>query len=202
VGAPKWLLDFLDGHNGAVTALATLVVAVFTWRLFVATEKLWNSGENELKHAQVVSATQFRAYVGVSDSKLVGSSKVKAQITLKNFGHTPASNVVHLCQIGLDAFPGSTNTGANIAEDDELEGRKVLFPGSHYQYESKQLPVGTTDWTALGVETKAIYVRGTVTYIDHTKSRRITRYSLYFKGTSNQSGTLELVALPTGNSVT
>jgi hypothetical protein len=33
--------DWLESHNGAITAIGTLFIAAFTWRLWVSTNRLW-----------------------------------------------------------------------------------------------------------------------------------------------------------------
>lgn len=42
------VLAYVEAHNGLVTTFATIVIAIFTWRLYVATDKLWRAGEAQL----------------------------------------------------------------------------------------------------------------------------------------------------------
>jgi hypothetical protein len=43
---------FVDSHNGAVTAIATIFIGLFTYTLKRATDKLWSAGERQLEHAK------------------------------------------------------------------------------------------------------------------------------------------------------
>jgi hypothetical protein len=40
---------YLENHNGAITGLATIVIAIFTATLYRATERLWKASESQLK---------------------------------------------------------------------------------------------------------------------------------------------------------
>lgn len=44
--------EWLESHNGAITAIATIFMAVFTWRLWVSTNRLWQSGERALTQTE------------------------------------------------------------------------------------------------------------------------------------------------------
>lgn len=46
------LADLVDTHAGAVTAVATIFIAWFTWTLRQSSEKLWRASEGQLEHAK------------------------------------------------------------------------------------------------------------------------------------------------------
>jgi hypothetical protein len=50
----------LDDHNGAVTALFTVILAVSTIGLWVATRRLWVAGERQFRHARANALAQSR----------------------------------------------------------------------------------------------------------------------------------------------
>jgi hypothetical protein len=44
---------FIDRHDASITALATIIIAAFTFTLWQSTEKLWRAGEKQLRHAEL-----------------------------------------------------------------------------------------------------------------------------------------------------
>ena len=89
--------SFLDAHATTVVAIATIVIAVFTCFLFVATRRIY-------KH----SAVSERAYVKMShrsgpefgEGLTIDRDRKEARIVIevKNFGRTPANVInVALC---------------------------------------------------------------------------------------------------------
>ncbi len=54
------IAKFLDDHNGVMTAIATGVVAWFTFSLRQSTDKLWDAGERQLELLAETSAAQSR----------------------------------------------------------------------------------------------------------------------------------------------
>ena len=51
----------LDDHNGAVTAVFTIVLAISTIGLWAATRRLWVAGERQFRHARASALAQSRA---------------------------------------------------------------------------------------------------------------------------------------------
>ena len=52
--------QFLDKMGGAITALATIAIAIFTFTLKRATDKLWDAGERQLNLLAETSAAQSK----------------------------------------------------------------------------------------------------------------------------------------------
>jgi hypothetical protein len=44
--------DFLDRHNGAISAISTVFVALFTYTLWRATTRLWQSSQRHARHLE------------------------------------------------------------------------------------------------------------------------------------------------------
>jgi hypothetical protein len=87
-GNKSGLVKFADRYGNAINALSTLVMAIFTVGLFFSTHLLWKSGE---KHSE----RELRAYVGVTDASIQASKNpeqtlIKAEMTIRNAGQTPA----------------------------------------------------------------------------------------------------------------
>ncbi len=51
---------FVDSHNGAVTAIATVFIGLFTYTLKRSTDKMWDAGERQIKTTRQVAAIQAR----------------------------------------------------------------------------------------------------------------------------------------------
>jgi hypothetical protein len=51
------IAQILDRAGGVLTALATIAIAIFTLTLKRATDRLWEAGERQLRHAQSEAAT-------------------------------------------------------------------------------------------------------------------------------------------------
>jgi hypothetical protein len=87
---PPAVLDFIDTHNGAMTALFTLVLAVSTILLWRSTREAAIAANAAAQHTRTVE----RAYVKLSHA-LPGlctdeQDRFSVQISIKNFGTTPA----------------------------------------------------------------------------------------------------------------
>lgn len=136
-----WVIQLLDRHNGLVSAIGTLFVALFTAVLVIATAALFYSSENVADAAKtsakaakdaataatasnefnkrVFEATQ-RPWVSISNFEIISafrfdqSGQMRARLTLQNSGHLPAANVQVLPKA---YFPGAG--GGNPAHERE-----------------------------------------------------------------------------------
>ena len=59
--------DFLEGHSGLATAIATIFIAYFTFSLRASTDKLWKAGADQLNIAMIAAdAARKSADVAIS----------------------------------------------------------------------------------------------------------------------------------------
>lgn len=85
------IAEFFDNHNGTFSALFAAIVAVFTWRLWKSTDKLWVVTNQNF-------VTEHRPWISV-DAKLTefrfrnGNAVFDIEIILKNCGNSPATRV-------------------------------------------------------------------------------------------------------------
>ena len=56
------VMEWLDLHNGTVSALATLVIAGFTFSLATSTRRLWKAGEDQMRIAQFCARWNYVSY--------------------------------------------------------------------------------------------------------------------------------------------
>ena len=50
----------VESHNGAITALATIFIGLFTYTLKRSTDKMWGAGERQIKTARQIATIQAR----------------------------------------------------------------------------------------------------------------------------------------------
>jgi hypothetical protein len=87
-------ISWLDKHDGAITALATAIIAVLTWRLWVTSDDQWGTMQRQLDLSE-------RPWVGadvtIAKPLFVGEHNmgyVGLWVTMTNEGHSVASHVV------------------------------------------------------------------------------------------------------------
>jgi hypothetical protein len=82
---------FIHQNEGAITALATLFIALFTLTLWRSTDKLWNVTNDTLIHARESSEHQLRPYVNVSGAEYQWSTDFRVTLECTNSGQSPAT---------------------------------------------------------------------------------------------------------------
>jgi hypothetical protein len=122
-------VHFFGDESSAITSLATLLIAAFTFTLWRATDKMWIAGEKQLKiaadalgHTISVDNTTQRAYIGrVSTIQLkpyttndgVRIVRVEYTPTWENNGQTPAIDVT-FCALEPIICNGDSDIPANV----------------------------------------------------------------------------------------
>jgi hypothetical protein len=77
------LTHFIKTNEGAFTALSTIVIAVFTWRLYVSTDKLWEEAKASRAiaiasaDAAMLAAEETRKSVDLASKEFVSSHRPK-----------------------------------------------------------------------------------------------------------------------------
>ena len=87
---------FADQKQGAISAVATVFIAIFTIILGIATVFLWRATDKLVREADDTATRQLRAYVhleNITAFKLATGPEPKIQNRLKNFGQTPAREI-------------------------------------------------------------------------------------------------------------
>lgn len=119
------LAAFVDAHNGSFIALATIVVAWFTWTLRQSSEKMWKTTSKSVDLAQQEFETTLRARVSLTKCQItrgviVGDkTKIRFAFRLENTGQLPATE----CSLTYttSAF---VEKGFRPPKDDELLGQE------------------------------------------------------------------------------
>jgi len=86
------VFSFLDKHNGAVTALATIVIAVLTYYYATYSKKQWQITSDTLQISQRAYVTIGRKDGVIADFIVPKDEKQNAEIVIyfQNTGHLPA----------------------------------------------------------------------------------------------------------------
>ena len=88
ITAAQWLGWFIHEYREEIIAVFTVILAVATWRLWIATRNLVRGTER-------TAQSQLRAYVsvesgGVQHGIVDGQPGFQVHVVLKNYGVTPA----------------------------------------------------------------------------------------------------------------
>jgi len=168
------------GVAQSVLLFLTLGAAVFAaWAAWKAAE----AGDEIVTVTRDSAERQLRAYVtisgcGISDLKTT-KGPIKATLTMKNVGQTPAYDVVHPSAIGIHSFP---RTDFPAPPQDLPLSKQVLGPnGIAYKFHTYRV---LTDEENDGITAgkMAIYVFGEVRYRDVFGNSHTTKYRYMIGG--------------------
>jgi hypothetical protein len=193
---------FLDVHSGAITTLATIAIAFFTWTLWRSNEKMWIATQQALRHAEETAERQLRAYVHISRAgiKFDPPESPEWHLEIKNFGQTPAYEVSQWTHIWITDRP--LKEPLPIPAADFKTAKSILAPGNHEIMQwTKEPPIPTASLPLIGTPVGTIYIYGEIKYVDAFKKQRFTKYRLFF-GDSIRAGTCMLMPDSEGNEAT
>jgi hypothetical protein len=159
----------------------------------------------QVRDNRISNERQLRAYVSIDRAQISDINLVwppVAEIKLRNFGQTPAYDLVHLSGIAFDVDPPPTGA---FGEWPPMAGTKyIVGPGSESNKIMK-IPEGEIATEAERQEiiagTKALYVFGIVTYRDAFGKTRTTHYRLIQGGRVGIRG-IHLMGCEEGNEAT
>jgi hypothetical protein len=190
----------IDWTSDAVTAAGTIALAFLTLVLAVGTLFLWRITRRLVIGTEETAKAQLRAYVFVSGAHLenIGMGQTPyAQVTIKNFGQTPAYKMAQWTRIGIGRFPleGEYLT----SNESEPLPERPLPPQDEIRSQSPKYkkPINGEMLDELSKGILAIYVQGGITYRDAFNKDRCTRYLLFGGGSIGLSG--DLAAYKDGN---
>jgi len=187
------IFEWIDRRHDLVTAAATIVIALFTFTLWRATDRLWDAGERQLAHLNETAERQLRAYVNII--KIIGRNlddRHAFTIEIRNYGQTPAYDVRTEGAIVLTTQTPLEHELALPADPPFIGGAGTLAPGAenHIRIEIKP-PLSNEELDQVRLGTKAIYIFGRIRYIDAFNHHRQTSFRYLIGGG-------ELIS-PTGN---
>ena len=172
------LLDFLQAYNGAVTAIATILLAVFTGVLSYFTIRLARAtilAANAAKTSADAIVDNERPWVGIVTVTVQQPNPnlaLAGLVTIQNTGHTPARQM-------RAAFRGSLTAASapgGHAPDINLAPQKALFPNVpdfYYPFHGHP-PLSQSDFEAICNGKKILWVAGRIEYLDNRGTVRWT----------------------------
>jgi hypothetical protein len=188
---------FVERREKFITAASTIFIAAFTIILGVSTAFLYNATRNLVSGAEETAERQLRAYVFVENVEMITEGRiVRAVLSIKNFGRTPAYDLV--------IYVGMSSRGFGDVfvppEPDEIKLDKLSIGPAMSISASNQfeVPAGNNDLLpGLDRGEAVVYVYGRIDYIDAFK---IPRYLIYRQRASKlTNGSWHLAATPEGN---
>lgn len=167
-------------------------IAFFTCLLFAVTGLLWWSTRKLVLNSERTAEQQLRAYVFTKhDEPLAENSEecLAAPIVIKNFGQTPAIDLISNLEIGFYRYP--LDTKLELATKLTKPSKSPLAPGEQVrQFAILPCPLNQAEKDAIISEKGAIFVHGELIYTDFFKKTRTTRVCLYSTGDDFSNGML------------
>lgn len=185
---------YAEANNGSITATATVLLAFLTGILgYLA----WDQRKT--------SKAQLRPYVMIKCAIISGleiGERPVVKVTLRNFGATPAIDMMQWSQMGGDAFPASQPFPKNERLGKELPKTALAPSGEFIVTPSNTVFPPITAPYRLGLESGegAVYVVGCVKYRDTFGDDHTTEYILFDGGPTGIGG--EMSPYRTGNTIT
>jgi hypothetical protein len=159
----------------AALAIATFLVALFSWSGSVDTANLAKAAQEARDIAKDTEIRQLRAYVGVSDhtiDNVVVGRESTISLKFKNSGQTPASDVHYTIWRQFGSGPSEENYHGNF----------VLFHDDVYTM-LWNVPILTAfDLNALRDGSKMLKINGLIKYKDAFGGERTTKFGLIYGG--------------------
>lgn len=184
-----------------LVAIATAVLAGVTVGLVYYTKRLWGSTKVLAGDAKQSSEQQLRAYVFAGHDNPISLHKEifpSVQIDIKNFGQTPANEVICRASIGVYPYP---LTAKLVPDDAPSPSSSPLAPSQTIkQFPTLESPLTNAHLDAILAKRAAIYVWGKITYKDIFSITRHTTFCLYCTGEDIDGGSLAYY--PDGNDAT
>lgn len=163
-----------DSHNE--------ILAAFTIVLAVATIFLWFTTSDLVRGAENTARRQLRAYVGIEHvtlRKVAAGQKPEITVRLKNFGQTPAYNVVHW----MDMAVADIGTTKLVVDRKEGDDRTIIDPSHGFSVRStRENNLTVEEAIAIFDDEKRLYFTGRIRYKDAFGRRRKTYFRLETHG--------------------
>lgn len=190
---------FVKEKEAAITALATVLLTIVTAGLVIVTGMQFKT-----------SRAQLRAYVfvesAVTANVVDGTGPPEAHVVIKNFGQTPAYEVLHMGGLAVYEFPPPPMVKLTATDEDFVTGpttNMALAPGANYLSTTPlKIPVLPPHFRkGIIAGNLAAYVYGEIRYKDVFQRKQWTKYRLMLGGPVGVRGG-HLVGSAEGNEAT
>jgi len=163
---------WFDVHNGTVTGVATVLLAIITaWLVFVARDQ------------SKTTRAQLRAYVGVTTRNtpnlIVGENQMFG-IFITNYGNTPALKVKDWGDIRIKEYPLRSELPALTFRNDMIP----VNPQQKVPIEFQMIAaLSASELANIRNDIQRMYVYGKIEYFDVFDEYRVTSYRFEYGGT-------------------
>ena len=160
--------EFANDWAALIAAIFAAVLAIFAFRLWRSTDKLWSVTNKTLEHAEQTTRKQLRAYLAVEPlgiTEYIGHNYLIGHFQICSFGKTPARNVSIYSTIGLDADGARSDFPIGTPRISST----VLQPGAKMEFSSPDgwpIPADQIDASGPLKLNGFLYVWGEVLYTD------------------------------------
>jgi hypothetical protein len=174
--------EFVHKNAESIIALFTVILGIATWLLWRATKKL-------VEGAEATAKRQLRAYVLALDARVYDfgiTEIIEVQCRIKNYGQTPAYDVVGWMGATLNDFPNPTDLGRPPA--DLGLSRAVIGPQGRtvFRAQVSRLLTGL-EFQKIRSGASTIYVFGEVTYRDVFNDKWTSHFRFMYGGAGGEN---------------
>lgn len=169
IAASAWnFAEFANHWSALIAALSAVFLAIFSWRLWLSTHRLWGVTNKTLEHAERTTRKELRAYLSVEPlgiAEYPGHNLLVGRFKVRNIGKIPARDVSVYSTIELDADA----TRRDFAIGTARISPTVLQPGAKMDflsYEGYPIPADQLDRDEPLKLAGYLYVWGEVLYTD------------------------------------
>jgi hypothetical protein len=171
---------FLEHHDKSVVGGFTIVLAVSTIGLWLATNKLWRAGEVQKLLAEDTAERQLRAYVSVESGLVIkqkGNLRFEFRPVIVNNGNTPAKDVRIVSNMGIvpPAVPDSFDYSLPFQIGGSVSNVGPKQHRFHSMIWQRKVTIGEMRRVVRGDWIFHLY--GTVRYLDVFDKERTTNFS-------------------------
>ncbi len=175
--------SFLEHHDKSVVGGFTIVLAISTIGLWLATNRLWQAGETQRLLAENTAERELRAYISVETGvyfRQDKSTRFEFQPVIVNNGATPAKNVRIQTNLGLvpvgipenfDYYLGPGISGPQTSISD-IGPRRNKFNSTDFHRRAT-----VRELRGILKKTHYFHTYGRVSYEDVFGNERYTNYS-------------------------
>ena len=182
--------EFLEAHDGAIVAIATIFIAWFTFQLRSATvglkdstDKLWSAGENQIALARDEFNATHRPRVSIRrmSANVAASDKAGIEFTIINTGEISIANCIWNANILLLSEIGAIHWVPIYLKKTSSSYKKPLKVGEGTVRRVLDVPAfDPADILSITRKKKFLHVVGFVAYTDAAGTTRRMGFFRYY----------------------
>lgn len=194
------VLNWLETYSGAITAVATIFIGLFTFTLWRSTKKLWNATNSAVALARSEFNASHRPKIRVKHVWLKKPIEellpVIIDLVIVNTGDTPA--IVTALRHAIHIMNRHNSLPARIMEDDNqgpIKRKDTLEPGITLVYPdlTYQRNINHEEFPRIRSESSNLYVVGDIEYLDGEGRPRKTAFCRKFTSSQLRTNAQSLI---------